>query len=354
MPHFLVYAKTEITHIIKFGGITVSNETSSNISEPDVKTFQGLILALQNFWASKGCVILQPLDMEVGAGTFHPATFLRSIGPETWNAAYVQPSRRPTDGRYGENPNRLQHYYQFQVVLKPSPLNIQELYLESLTAMGIDTNVHDVRFVEDNWESPSLGAWGLGWEIWLNGMEVTQFTYFQQVGGLECYPVTGEITYGLERIAMYLQGVDSVYDLVWANGPNGVVTYGDVFHQNEVEMSTYNFEHANTDALFANFDSFEAESQRMIDKGLPLPAYELVLKASHAFNMLDARHAISVTERQRFILRIRTLARAVAKRYLQSRQELGFPLAPEELRNEALAKLEALSAGASNSDKGDK
>jgi glycyl-tRNA synthetase alpha chain len=248
----------------------------------------------------------------------------------------------------------LQHYYQFQVVLKPSPLNIQELYLESLTAMGIDTNVHDVRFVEDNWESPSLGAWGLGWEIWLNGMEVTQFTYFQQVGGLECYPVTGEITYGLERIAMYLQGVDSVYDLVWANGPNGVVTYGDVFHQNEVEMSTYNFEHANTDALFANFDSFEAESQRMIDKGLPLPAYELVLKASHAFNMLDARHAISVTERQRFILRIRTLARAVAKRYLQSRQELGFPLAPEELRNEALAKLEALSAGASNSDKGDK
>jgi len=354
MPHFLVYAKTEITHIIKFGGITVSNETRSNISEPNVKTFQGLILALQNFWASKGCVILQPLDMEVGAGTFHPATFLRSIGPETWNAAYVQPSRRPTDGRYGENPNRLQHYYQFQVVLKPSPLNIQDLYLESLTAMGIDTNVHDVRFVEDNWESPSLGAWGLGWEIWLNGMEVTQFTYFQQVGGLECYPVTGEITYGLERIAMYLQGVDSVYDLVWANGPNGVVTYGDVFHQNEVEMSTYNFEHANIDILFANFDNFEAESQRMIDKGLPLPAYELVLKASHAFNMLDARHAISVTERQRFILRVRTLARAVAQSYLQSRQELGFPLAPEALRKEALAKLEALSSGSSNSDKGDK
>ena len=332
----------------------MSNETCSNISEPDVKTFQGLILALQNFWASKGCVVLQPLDMEVGAGTFHPATFLRSIGPETWNAAYVQPSRRPTDGRYGENPNRLQHYYQFQVVLKPSPPNIQDLYLESLTAMGIDTNVHDVRFVEDNWESPSLGAWGLGWEIWLNGMEVTQFTYFQQVGGLECYPVTGEITYGLERIAMYLQGVDSVYDLVWANGPNGVVTYGDVFHQNEVEMSTYNFEHANTEVLFANFDNFEAESQAMIDKGLPLPAYELVLKASHTFNMLDARHAISVTERQRFILRVRTLARAVAQSYLESRQELGFPLAPEALRKEALAKLEALSSGSSSTDKGDK
>jgi len=321
--------------------MTVSNETCSNKNEPDVKTFQGLILALQNFWASKGCVVLQPLDMEVGAGTFHPATFLRSIGPETWNAAYVQPSRRPTDGRYGENPNRLQHYYQFQVVLKPSPPNIQELYLESLQAMGIDTNVHDVRFVEDNWESPSLGAWGLGWEIWLNGMEVTQFTYFQQVGGLECFPVTGEITYGLERIAMYLQGVDSVYDLVWAHGPNGDVTYGDVFHQNEVEMSTYNFEHANTDVLFANFDNFETESQRMIDQGLPLPAYELVLKASHTFNMLDARHAISVTERQRFILRVRTLARAVAQSYFDSRKELGFPLAPEALRNEVLAKLEA-------------
>jgi len=327
----------------------VSNET-----KPDVKTFQGLILALQNFWANKGCVILQPLDMEVGAGTFHPATFLRSIGPETWNAAYVQPSRRPTDGRYGENPNRLQHYYQFQVVMKPSPLDIQDLYLESLKAMGIDTNVHDVRFVEDNWESPTLGAWGLGWEIWLNGMEVTQFTYFQQVGGLECYPVTGEITYGLERIAMYLQGVDSVYDLVWANGPNGVVTYGDVFHQNEVEMSTYNFEHANTEALFANFDTYEAESQKMIDNGLPLPAYELVLKASHTFNMLDARHAISVTERQRYILRVRTLSRAVAQSYFDSRKELGFPLAPEDLRAEVLASLSSDAQKNSKSKKGGK
>ena len=326
----------------------------SNETKPDVKTFQGLILALQNFWASKGCVILQPLDMEVGAGTFHPATFLRSIGPETWNAAYVQPSRRPTDGRYGENPNRLQHYYQFQVVMKPSPLNIQDLYLESLTAMGIDTNVHDVRFVEDNWESPTLGAWGLGWEIWLNGMEVTQFTYFQQVGGLECYPVTGEITYGLERIAMYLQGVDSVYDLVWAHGPDGDVTYGDVFHQNEVEMSTYNFEHANTDALFASFDTYEAESQKMIDTGLPLPAYELVLKASHTFNMLDARHAISVTERQRYILRVRTLSRAVAQSYFDSRKELGFPLAPEALRNEVLANLESGANAAQKSKKSKK
>jgi len=307
-------------------------------SNPDVKTFQGLILALQNFWASKGCVVLQPLDMEVGAGTFHPATFLRSIGPETWNAAYVQPSRRPTDGRYGENPNRLQHYYQFQVVMKPSPLNIQELYLESLTAMGVDTNVHDIRFVEDNWESPTLGAWGLGWEVWLNGMEVTQFTYFQQVGGLECYPVTGEITYGLERIAMYLQGVDSVYDLIWASGPDGEVTYGDVFHQNEVEMSTYNFEQADVPSLFTNFDTYESESQRLIELGLPLPAYELVLKASHTFNMLDARHAISVTERQRFILRVRSLARAVAQAYFDSRKSLGFPLATEALREEVLAK----------------
>ena len=323
-----------------------SNTTTS--SSPDVKTFQGLILALQNYWASKGCVVLQPLDMEVGAGTFHPATFLRAIGPETWNAAYVQPSRRPTDGRYGENPNRLQHYYQFQVVMKPSPLNIQELYLESLQAMGIDTLVHDVRFVEDNWESPTLGAWGLGWEVWLNGMEVTQFTYFQQVGGLECYPVTGEITYGLERIAMYLQGVDSVYDLVWTHGPDGDVTYGDVFHQNEVEMSTYNFEHANTDILFANFDNYEAESQKMIDAGLPLPAYELVLKASHTFNLLDARHAISVTERQRYILRVRGLARAVAQAYFDSRKDRGFPLAPEKLRLEVLANL-AESAGSSDS-----
>ncbi|OZB11582.1 MAG: glycine--tRNA ligase subunit alpha, partial [Marinobacter sp. 34-60-7] len=276
-------------------------DKATNTSAPDIKTFQGLILALQNFWAQHGCVVLQPLDMEVGAGTFHPATFLRSIGPETWNSAYVQPSRRPTDGRYGENPNRLQHYYQFQVVLKPSPDNIQELYLDSLRALGLDPLVHDIRFVEDNWESPTLGAWGLGWEIWLNGMEVTQFTYFQQVGGLECYPVTGELTYGLERIAMYLQGVDSVYDLVWTNGPDGVVTYGDVFHQNEVEQSTYNFEHADTEFLFHSFDVYERESARLIEAGLPLPAYEQVLKASHTFNLLDARHAISVTERQRFI-----------------------------------------------------
>jgi len=309
----------------------------SDHQTPDPRTFQGLILALQQFWAQQGCVILQPLDMEVGAGTFHPATFLRAIGPETWNSACVQPCRRPTDGRYGENPNRLQHYYQFQVVLKPSPDNIQELYLESLKQLGIDPLVHDIRFVEDNWESPTLGAWGLGWEIWLNGMEVTQFTYFQQVGGLECYPVTGEITYGLERIAMYLQGVDSIYDLVWTTGPDGnSVTYGDVFHQNEVEMSHYNFEHANVDFLFQTFDVCEAESERLITQGLPLPAYEMVMKASHAFNLLDARHAISVTERQRYILRVRTLARAVAQAYYDARKALGFPLAEPALRESLL------------------
>tara|TARA_R110001606_G_scaffold346892_2_gene495872 strand:- start:13769 stop:14707 length:939 start_codon:yes stop_codon:yes gene_type:complete len=290
------------------------------------KTFQELILRLQQYWAEQGCVLLQPYDMEVGAGTFHPATFLRAIGPEPWSAAYVQPSRRPTDGRYGENPNRLQHYYQFQVVLKPSPINIQELYIGSLHMLGLDTSIHDVRFVEDNWESPTLGAWGLGWEIWLNGMEVTQFTYFQQVGGLECSPVSGEITYGLERIAMYLQGVSSVYDLVWSDGPMGKVTYGDVFHQNEVEMSEYNFDHADVDSLFTNFDNYERESARMIEAGLPLPAYELVLKASHTFNLLDARKAISVTERQRFILRVRTLARAVAQAYYDRRESLGFPM----------------------------
>lgn len=290
------------------------------------KTFQELILRLQQYWAEQGCVLLQPYDMEVGAGTFHPATFLRAIGPEPWSAAYVQPSRRPTDGRYGENPNRLQHYYQFQVVLKPSPINIQELYLDSLKMLGLDTSIHDIRFVEDNWESPTLGAWGLGWEIWLNGMEVTQFTYFQQVGGLECSPVTGEITYGLERIAMYLQGVSSVYDLVWSDGPMGKVTYGDVFHQNEVEMSAYNFEQAEVESLFTTFDTCERESARMIEEGLPLPAYELVLKASHTFNLLDARKAISVTERQRYILRVRTLARAVAKAYYDRRESLGFPM----------------------------
>jgi glycyl-tRNA synthetase alpha chain len=289
-------------------------------------TFQALILALQEYWAQQGCVLLQPYDMEVGAGTFHPATFLRSIGPEPWSAAYVQPSRRPTDGRYGENPNRLQHYYQFQVVLKPSPANIQELYLGSLKMLGVDPLINDIRFVEDNWESPTLGAWGLGWEVWLNGMEVTQFTYFQQVGGLECRPVTGEITYGLERIAMYLQGVSSVYDLVWTEGKFGKVTYGDVFHQNEVEMSTFNFEHAPIEDLFRAFDVYERESSSLIAKNLPLPAYEMVLKASHTFNLLDARHAISVTERQRFILRVRTLARAVAQAYYDRRAALNFPM----------------------------
>ncbi len=289
-------------------------------------TFQELIFALQKYWSDYGCVIQQPYDMEMGAGTFHPATFLRAIGPEPWNCAYIQPSRRPTDGRYGENPNRLQHYYQFQVILKPSPLEIQDLYLGSLKKLGIDPLTHDIRFVEDNWESPTLGAWGLGWEVWQNGMEVTQFTYFQQVGGLECRPVTGELTYGLERIAMYLQEVDSVYDLVWTKTPAGTVTYGDIYHQNEVEMSTYNFEKADTDILFAHFDQHENSSHALIEDGLPLPAYEMVLKASHTFNLLDARHAISVTERQNYILRIRTLARAVAKAYYERREELGFPL----------------------------
>ncbi len=302
----------------------------SNISDYDVSTFQGLIQALQSFWSEQGCVVMQPLDMEVGAGTFHPATFLRSIGPEPWRTAYVQPSRRPTDGRYGENPNRLQHYYQYQVLLKPSPNNIQQLYLDSLKVMGFDPLEHDIRFVEDNWESPTLGAWGLGWEVWLNGMEVTQFTYFQQVGGLECRPVSGEITYGLERLAMYIQGVESIYDLVWTHGPQGDVTYGDVFHQNEVEQSAYNFEHADTDELFHWFDVCERESQKLIEAKLALPAYEQVMKASHTFNLLDARHAISVTERQRFILRVRTLARGVAEAFYQSREALGFPLVKHE------------------------
>ena len=296
-------------------------------NSPDVSTFQGLIFALQQYWADQGCAILQPYDMEMGAGTFHTATFLRSIGPEPWNAAYVQPSRRPTDGRYGENPNRLQHYYQFQVAMKPSPAAIQELYLGSLQMLGLDPLVHDIRFVEDNWESPTLGAWGLGWEVWLNGMEVTQFTYFQQVGGLDCRPVTGEITYGLERIAMYLQGVESVFDLIWTQGPQGAVSYRDVFHQNEVEQSAYNFDFADIDFLFSLFDQCERDSTRLIEAGLPLPAYEQVLKASHAFNLLDARHAISVTERQRYILRVRTLARAVAQAYYDAREKLGFPMA---------------------------
>ncbi len=295
-------------------------------SNQDLTTFQGLILALQEYWAAQGCVILQPLDLEVGAGTFHPATFLRAIGPEPWSAAYVQPSRRPTDGRFGENPNRLQHYYQFQVIIKPSPSDIQNLYLGSLKHLGLDMLEHDIRFVEDNWESPTLGAWGLGWEVWLNGMEVTQFTYFQQVGGLDCRPVSGEITYGLERIAMYLQGVESVYDLVWTRNQHGTITYGDVFHQNEVEMSHYNFDHANTTTLFQQFDQCEQACNELIQQQLPLPAYEQVLKASHTFNLLDARHAISVTERQRFILRVRTLAKMVAETYYASREALGFPM----------------------------
>ena len=301
-------------------------------------TFQQLILTLQNYWAEKGCVVLQPYDMEMGAGTFHTATFLRALGPERWHAAYVQPSRRPTDGRYGDNPNRLQHYYQFQVVLKPNPPDIQELYLGSLKAIGIDTLTHDVRFVEDNWESPTLGAWGLGWEVWLNGMEVTQFTYFQQVGGIECFPVTGEITYGLERLAMYIQGVDSVYDLVWTDGEFGRVTYGDVFHQNEVEQSTYNFEHADVAKMFELFDFYESQADKLVGLNLPLPAYEMVLKASHTFNLLDARGAISVTERQRFILRVRTLARKVAQSYVETRATLGFPLADDAHKADALEK----------------
>ena len=312
-----------LTHIYK--GISLSK--SRQIAE--ARTFQGLIFALQRYWAEQGCIVLQPYDMEVGAGTFHTATFIRAIGPEPWAAAYVQPSRRPTDGRYGENPNRLQHYYQFQVVIKPSPLDIQELYLGSLKMLGLDPLVHDIRFVEDNWESPTLGAWGLGWEVWLNGMEVSQFTYFQQVGGLDCKPVTGEITYGLERIAMYLQGVESVFDLVWTDGPRGKVTYGDVFHQNEVEQSTYNFEHADVADLFHQFDQAEKMSQQLIEAQLPLPAYEQVLKASHSFNLLDARHAISVTERQRYILRVRNLSRAVAEAYYAARESLGFPMCKE-------------------------
>ncbi len=294
-----------------------------SISDLDATaSFQNLILKLQSFWASKGCTLLQPFDMEMGAGTFHPATFLRAIGPEPWKAAYVQPSRRPTDGRYGENPNRLGHYYQFQVLLKPSPKDIQDLYLESLTEIGIDLTMHDVRFVEDNWESPTLGAWGLGWEIWLNGMEVSQFTYFQQIGGLPCKPVAGELTYGLERLAMYLQGVDSVFDLVWVEG----ISYGDVFHQNEVEQSKYSFEIADTEVLFRQFDEAEAMNEKLIEESLPYPAYEQVMKASHFFNLLDARHAISVTDRARFIRRIRAMSQKVAQTYYDSRETLGFPL----------------------------
>jgi glycyl-tRNA synthetase alpha chain len=296
-----------------------------NIGRPP-RTFQELIFALQSYWSNQGCVILQPYDMEMGAGTFHSATFLRAIGPEPWGAAYVQPSRRPTDGRYGDNPFRLQHYYQFQVVIKPSPLEILDLYIGSLRALGFDPRVHDIRFVEDNWESPTLGAWGLGWEVWLNGMEITQFTYFQQVGGLDCKPVTGEITYGLERLAMYLQNVESIYDILWADGPLGRVTYRDVFHQNEVEQSKYNFEQADVALLLRHFDEYEKTCGDLLAAHVVLPAYEQMLKASHTFILLDARRAISVTERQRYILRVRALARAVAQAYYASREALGFPM----------------------------
>ncbi|MBL8466199.1 MAG: glycine--tRNA ligase subunit alpha [Methyloversatilis sp.] len=286
-------------------------------------TFQEVLLRLSRFWGEQNCALLQPYDIEVGAGTFHTATFLRAIGPEPWRAAYVQPSRRPKDGRYGENPNRLQHYYQFQVALKPSPPNIQELYIDSLRALGLDPSQHDIRFVEDDWESPTLGAWGLGWEVWLDGMEVTQFTYFQEVGSIPCKPVLGEITYGAERLAMYLQGVENVYDLVWAPG----IRYGDVYHQNEVEQSTYNFEHSNVEWLFRQFGDYESEAKRLIEAGLPLPGYEMVMKASHSFNLLDARGAISVTERAAYIGRVRALARLVAQAYYASREQRGFPMA---------------------------
>ena len=287
--------------------------------------FQQMILILQQYWASKGCILLQSFDMEIGAGTFHPATFLRAIGPEPWYAAYVQSSRRPTDGRYGDNPNRTQHYYQFQVILKPSPDEMQDIYLGSLKALGIDPLIHDIRFIEDNWEAPTLGSWGVGWEVWQNGMEITQFTYFQQIGGLECKPVTGEITYGLERLAMILQEMDSMFDLIWTENSTGVITYGQIFHQNEVEMSTYNFEYAEVKSLFNYFDFYEKEVSRLIKVQLPMVAYEMVLKASHIFNLLDARQAISVTERQLFILRIRKLAKSVAESYYSSREKLGFP-----------------------------
>ncbi len=285
-------------------------------------TFQDLILSLQNYWARQGCVIQQPYDLEKGAGTFNPATFLRVLGPEPWNVAYVEPSRRPTDGRYGENPNRLQHYYQFQVILKPAPMNIQELYLDSLKSFGIDPLKHDIRFVEDDWESPTLGAWGLGWEVWLDGMEITQFTYFQQAGGIDLKPVSGEITYGCERIAMYLQGVDNVYDLEWVKG----VKYGDIHHQTEVEFSTYNFEEADTSMLFSLFAMYEKECIRLAEKSLVFPAYDFVLKASHSFNLLDARGAISVTERANYIGRVRNLARLCAEGYVAQREKMGFPL----------------------------
>ena len=302
-------------------------------------TFQQIILKLQTYWDAQGCALLQPYDMEVGAGTSHTATFLRALGPEPWKAAYVQPSRRPKDGRYGNNPNRLQHYYQYQVVLKPAPSNILELYLGSLEALGFDLKANDVRFVEDDWENPTLGAWGLGWEVWLNGMEVTQFTYFQQVGGIDCKPITGEITYGLERLAMYLQGVDNVYDVVGTETPHGQLKYRDVYHQNEVEQSTYNFEHSDVDFLLVAFAAHEKQARHLIEQQLALPAYEQVLKAAHAFNLLDARGAISVTERAAYIGRIRNLARSVAAGYLDSRLRLGFPMAPKAWADEVTAQL---------------
>ena len=301
-----------------------------------MRTFQQVILTLQEYWDRQGCALLQPYDMEVGAGTSHTATFLRALGPEPWRAAYVQPSRRPKDGRYGENPNRMQHYYQYQVVLKPSPPDILELYLGSLAALGFDPRKNDIRFVEDDWENPTLGAWGLGWEVWLNGMEVTQFTYFQQVGGIDCDPITGEITYGLERLAMYLQGKENVFDLVWSEwtekGTKRRLTYGDVYHQNEVEQSTYNFEQANAPRLFELFGVFESEAKRLLEAKLALPGYEMILKAAHTFNLLDARGAISVTERAAYIGRIRTLSRLVAQTYVDSREALGYPMLPDEFR----------------------
>ena len=308
-------------------------------------SFQQIILKLQSYWAEQGCALLQPYDMEVGAGTSHTATFLRSLGPEPWRAAYVQPSRRPKDGRYGNNPNRLQHYYQYQVVLKPAPADILELYLGSLAALGFDLRANDIRFVEDDWENPTLGCWGLGWEVWLNGMEVTQFTYFQQVGGIDCKPITGEITYGLERLAMYLQGVDNVFDLRWSEAPSrggepgGALLYRDVYHQNEVEQSTYNFEHSDIDFLLGAFASHESQAKHLMALQLALPAYEQLLKAAHTFNLLDARGAISVTERAGYIGRIRNLARAVAQSYLDSRARLGFPMAPKAWADETLAAL---------------
>ena len=301
-------------------------------------TFQQIILKLQSYWDAQGCALLQPYDMEVGAGTSHTATFLRALGPEPWKAAYVQPSRRPKDGRYGDNPNRLQHYYQYQVVLKPAPKDILELYLGSLEALGLDLKRNDVRFVEDDWENPTLGAWGLGWEVWLNGMEVTQFTYFQQVGGIDCRPVTGEITYGLERLAMYLQGVENLFDLVWTDTGGGVLRYRDVYHQNEVEQSAYNFEHSDVDFLSTAFAAHERMARHLMEQQLALPAYEQVLKAAHSFNLLDARGAISVTERAAYIGRIRNLARAVAQSYVDSRARLGFPMAPRAWADEVLAQ----------------